>query len=390
MRPENKLIKKGSVKDIYQVSDCDDSLAFCFSDRYSIFDWGEMPDLLNDKGRSLGQISEALYGLLSSHAFWSTFFGEDEVIKSASWVKDWKDRLCSEGLKTHFIKYEQQRFVVQKVKIPKVIFDEATGQWDYSQFQDRDKTLFHLIPLEVVFRHGLPQGSSFYKRAKNRDYLKAINCSQIPVAQKNYEFQEPLIEVSTKLETTDRYLTESDEMLSLSGMNSKDFERFKNLNRVCAQALKWLFSHLNIELWDGKLEWACRYDNDQNIELMLVDSIGPDELRISYEGTELSKELLRKYYKGSSWEKSLDEARSMALERKQENWKQVVIEDFKQSPCVLKSEFKKVIEEMYRVLAKEIQLLAKKFDSSLEFEDSFEKTKSLDKVCQEVKDQTFS
>ena len=47
-----KLKYRGSVKDIYGPDE-DGALFFRFSDRYSIFDWGEMPDQLTNKGKSL-------------------------------------------------------------------------------------------------------------------------------------------------------------------------------------------------------------------------------------------------------------------------------------------------------------------------------------------------
>jgi phosphoribosylaminoimidazole-succinocarboxamide synthase len=47
-----------------------------------------------------------------------------------------------------------------------------------------------------------------------------------------------------------------------------------------------------LDLWDGKFEFV-----KANTEILLADSITPDELRITFNGTQLSKEPLRQYYK---------------------------------------------------------------------------------------------
>ena len=44
---EKNLIHKGSVKDVYEIND---GVMFDFSNRYSIYDWGKMPNLIDGKG----------------------------------------------------------------------------------------------------------------------------------------------------------------------------------------------------------------------------------------------------------------------------------------------------------------------------------------------------
>lgn len=46
--PLTHLLYSGSVKDVYGVAG-KDPFVFQFSDRYSIFDWGEMPDAIPGK-----------------------------------------------------------------------------------------------------------------------------------------------------------------------------------------------------------------------------------------------------------------------------------------------------------------------------------------------------
>ena len=47
----------GSVKDLEVIEKAEETKSgigrFQFSDRYSVFDWGEMPDLITNKGKAL-------------------------------------------------------------------------------------------------------------------------------------------------------------------------------------------------------------------------------------------------------------------------------------------------------------------------------------------------
>ena len=53
-----------------------------------------------------------------------------------------------------------------------------------------------------------------------------------------------------------------------------------------------LFLEKGLDLWDGKFEFV-----KANNDILLADSITPDELRITFKGTQLSKEPPRQYYK---------------------------------------------------------------------------------------------
>ena len=62
------LIYEGSVKDIYQ--DNPDELVFKFSDRFSVFDWGAMPNEIPSKGEALARMSAAFFDMISSSSQW--------------------------------------------------------------------------------------------------------------------------------------------------------------------------------------------------------------------------------------------------------------------------------------------------------------------------------
>lgn len=61
-----KNIYTGSVKDIYQK---DDTLIFHFTNRYSIYDWGQMPDLIEQKGEALATTARLIYTMIADPIF---------------------------------------------------------------------------------------------------------------------------------------------------------------------------------------------------------------------------------------------------------------------------------------------------------------------------------
>ena len=65
------VYRYGSVKKIRGVEGRSPWL-FDFSDHYSLFDWGKMPDPLPLKGKSLALMTLALYDHLSSPNSWKS------------------------------------------------------------------------------------------------------------------------------------------------------------------------------------------------------------------------------------------------------------------------------------------------------------------------------
>ena len=54
------ILYRGSVKNVRgEVSA--KTLVFEFSDRYSVFDWGEMPDQLHEKGKTLAIMGKSFF-----------------------------------------------------------------------------------------------------------------------------------------------------------------------------------------------------------------------------------------------------------------------------------------------------------------------------------------
>lgn len=313
-----KLVYKGSVKDLYQQ---DDALFFEYSNRYSIFDWGEMPDEIPLKGQALASMAASFFEYLSKQGFDSHYI----ATKSPTSIQ------------------------VQPVQVLRPAWQ--SGKYDYSMYADRPTST--LVPLEVIFRRFLGQGNSLEGRLKkNPAYLADLGLAEIPTAANS--FDPALIEVSTKLETSDRYLTRS-EMTEMNVLSDAEFRAMREQTQAIVRLLEKQFSSFGVKLWDGKLEFAFGKEGPSGQrDLLLVDSIGPDELRLTYEGLPLSKEFLRQLYSDSSWSRAVKKAKELAAERKSQDWKGICQNELKEQPLPLTKEQIEVSSLLYQALANEV------------------------------------
>ena len=293
---KKKLLHRGSVKDIYQISD--EELLFQFSNRYSIFDWGEMPDEIPNKGRSLAKLGNKLLC-----------------------------RLSEDGFSTHFLRSGPSdcEMVVKAVTVPR------EGLAIY-----KTKPTNILVPLEVIYRFGVPKGSSLLKRYSTEEQWIAAG-----YARKYHEgedFAQVKLDYTTKLERLDRVLSEQ-EARELSGMDEVEWKNLNEFATATATRVREIFNQSELKLWDGKFEFAL----DENRKPMLVDSIGLDEIRLTYQGTPLSKELLRQLYVASDWYQALTKAK----EASPQNFKDVCELELKQKPEPLARDQLAAISDLY-------------------------------------------
>lgn len=328
---ELKLVYEGSVKRVYAAPGDGHWLWFQFTDDYSVFDWGKMPDTIERKGICLA--------LLGAHFF---------------------ERMEARGIPSHFKRLTNARgnslSLAQAASAQEPVFMEVLkadvyrprcvsilGQPVYAYPAIPENTTTRLVPLEVVFRFGMPAGSSLRSRLeKDPDYASQLGLTAIP--GDNQWFDKPVLEFFTKLEPKDRLLTLS-EALAISGLAPQQFQSLAELALKAASELFLLFKEKNIELWDGKFEFIL-HDG----KLLLADSIGPDELRLIYKGVHLSKEIIRQVYRGTPWETSLKKAQQLARQRGNDDWKAICTDELGQKPERLSPEFKQKIDHLYGAL----------------------------------------
>ena len=146
------------------------------------------------------------------------------------------------------------------------------------------------------------------------------------------------LDYTTKLERLDRVLSEQ-EARELSGMDEVEWKNLNEFATATAARVREIFGRSELKLWDGKFEFAL----DENRKPMLVDSIGLDEIRLTYQGIPLSKELLRQSYVASDWYLALAKAKAASPQ----NFKNVCELVFNQKPEPLARDQLAAISDLY-------------------------------------------
>ncbi|UCF98685.1 MAG: phosphoribosylaminoimidazolesuccinocarboxamide synthase [Spirochaetaceae bacterium] len=293
----------GSVKDLLVISPAFENHEgvgnFVFSDRYSVFDWGEMPDHIAGKGRALAAMAAFNFEQLERRGLRTHYQG---LVGESGKLVQFSD--LAEG---------QGGLATMQVSLARVYHpivrefsseSEIEVRYDYTFFEKhRTRINNYLVGLEIIFRNGLPLGSSVFKRMERAEQLtdarqrrqelegilKELGLRQAP--QPGQMLPRPIMSFTTKLEAGDRELSEG-EAYRLSGLRRRDFNSLKQLALqvnalISDQAERTGFVH-----YDGKIEAVW------NNGLVVCDVIGTfDENRFSWQGEQISKEVLRQWYK---------------------------------------------------------------------------------------------
>jgi phosphoribosylaminoimidazole-succinocarboxamide synthase len=176
----------------------------------------------------------------------------------------------------------------------------------------------------------------------NWDFFSAPNFGDM--------FESPIIEYSTKLESTDVYIPK-DRAANIAGLTGRELHRLTELVRIVAYRLRDIFERTGLVLWDGKLEFAFGdVDEEGHRTFQLVDSVGPDELRLTFNGVQLSKECLRKPYRGSDWHNNIGLSKKLAKDRGQRDWKSICTKELASEPPNLSVSLLEQISGMYQAL----------------------------------------
>jgi len=287
---------------------------FDFTDDYSVFDWGTMPDRIPEKGRSLCTMGAFNFERLEAAGVPTHYRG---VGPDAGPLAELDD--------------PPRELAVDLVRVPDLPF--ADGAYDYDAFHGAVESNY-LIPLEIVFRNTVPVGSSLRTRGDPVDY--GLDLSAWP--EEPVELPEPVVEFSTKYEEQDRYLDrdEADRIAGAAGLDALD-ALAREVNRVVTErAAEAGFVHE-----DGKIE-CCYVDGTVKV----ADVVGTfDENRFAYDGQEVSKEVVRQYYKHShpEWVEAVSEAKAEADHRGVADWRPLCAVD----PDPLPSSVVTAVSDLY-------------------------------------------
>lgn len=316
----------GSVKDLEFLKKPENGQTglgnFIFSDRYSVFDWGEMPDHILHKGKALCIMSAYFFEKLEAMGIKTHYLG-----------------VVEKGQLKRLAQVQEPANAIQ-VKLLRVVRPELNGNtFDYSIFQK--ETSNFLIPLEVIYRNSLPEGASVFKRLKEGSLkLKDIGLDEMPSPGQILE--KPIVDVSTKLETIDRYIS-WDEAQKISGLSKEELEKIKRMILVINGLITNEVERVGLINEDGKFEFGF----DEKRSLVLLDVLGtPDECRFTFEGLPVSKEVARIYYRNTPWYKDVEEAKKKDKVR----WKELV----NSKPSPLPARLSELISQLYQACCNEI------------------------------------
>jgi phosphoribosylaminoimidazole-succinocarboxamide synthase len=316
----------GSVKDVVVIEAPQGEKSgigkFVFSDRFSVFDWGKMPDTIPNKGKAI--------------CIMGAFFFES---------------LEKENIKTHYMgvvdggkitrlsdtKNPPGEMIVKLVRVLKPELKD--GKYDYSIYK-KERVNF-LIPLEVIYRNSLPEGSSIFKRLKEGK-IKPQDLGLEEYPRPGQKLPKTIVDISTKLESTDRYIS-WDEAMEIAGLSESEADRIKEMTIFASSMITSQTEKKRISNEDGKFEFA--FDERRNI--MFVDVLGtPDECRFILDGFHISKEVLRKFYRKTSWYVEIEEAKK----KDQVMWRNFV----KSSPPRLPDDIMKLVSQLYMSCCNEV------------------------------------
>jgi phosphoribosylaminoimidazole-succinocarboxamide synthase len=303
---------------------------FHFSDRFSVFDWGEMPDHIDKKGEALC--------LMGAYCF--------ERLEEKSLLSHYKG-LIEDGKPKRFndLKAPSNLMEVGLVSVyrPETRVENGKLMYDYSAYTSNLKNC--IIPLEVIYRNGLPEGSSVFKRLEQgKVTLQELGLDHYP--KPGERLTKPIFDVSTKLEETDRYVT-WEEAGKIAGLTNIEAAAVKVVLAKVNETINEIAAKAGLVNEDGKIELA--FDNQRR--LMVIDVIGTlDECRFTLDGLHVSKEIARQFYKKTTWYKDIEEAKKTAEAKGIKDWKSLV----KTPPPNLDSKLKTIISQMYMAAANDM------------------------------------
>jgi phosphoribosylaminoimidazole-succinocarboxamide synthase len=270
--------------------------AFRFTDDYSVFDWGTMPDEIPRKGASLCVMGAFNFERLVEAGVPTHYRGvvaDGEVVDLASAIE---------------AGHTPREMAIELTRVSDLPF--VDGAYDYDAYHDAAGENY-LIPLEIVFRNTVPVGSSLRSRTDPRDHGLAFDTWPAGAV----DLDDPIVEFSTKYEEGDRYLdrTEADRIAGAAALD--DLEA---LAREVNRSLTERADEVGLTHQDGKIE--CLYHGG---EIRVADVVGTfDENRFSYAGQQVSKEVLRQYYRREhpAWVDAVASAKERATAAGIEDW----------------------------------------------------------------------
>ncbi len=266
--------------------------AFVFTDAYSVFDWGPMPDPIPGKGASLCTMGAFNFERLESEGVPTHYRGVSGSARALAGVRE-----------------PPREMAIDLTQVPDLPHEGR--EYDYEAYHAEAGGNV-LVPLEVVFRNRVPVGSSLRRRSEPTDH--GLSFEEWP--PDTVDLAEPVVEFSTKYEESDRYL-DREEADAIAGR--ADIDELAGLARAVNRIVTERAERAGLVHEDGKIE--CLYYDG---EVRVADVVGTfDENRFSYGGRGISKEVIRQYHKREqeAWVAAIEEAKARAKREDVADWR---------------------------------------------------------------------
>src|ERR1700722_19719140 len=183
---------------------------FEYTDNFTVFHYGRMPDLIPGKGEATCRIAVFNFTMLETA-----------------------------GVPTHFRRFiAPNRIEFDLARVP----DPAAG----APAPDSGN---YLVPVQVIFRNELPRGSSVHRRlAAGTLALPDLGLQSVPAVGEKLEH--PMIEYATMLEATNRFIG-APQAQRLAGLSDKQFREMGDITTKVNELITGHASEIGLRHCDG-------------------------------------------------------------------------------------------------------------------------------------------
>ena len=226
---------------------------FEYTDNYTVFHYGRMPDVIPGKGEAICRMAVANFMMLEAA-----------------------------GVPTHF-----RRFIAPS----RIEFDLAPVPGQDAVTMPTPGATNYLVPVQVIVRNELPQGSSVHRRLAAGTLTPAdLGLREVPAAGEKID--PPLFEFATMLEDVNRFVSAA-EAQRVAGLSDELFQEMHDTSVTVNEALTRHAGEVGLRHCDGKVEYLVSADG----RMVLADSPGtPDESRLMFGDMHCGKQVIRNWY----------------------------------------------------------------------------------------------
>jgi len=265
---------------------------FNFRPDYSVFDWAhggyEMPDKI--PGKDVAQCLTGAY-----------FFEQVEKMGIPTTYICLLRPDTGEVLpRGEPVPTNRMKIRIARVVKPEHMMNGPDGKQVPSYREYREDLRCKVVPVEFIFRFGLPKGSSAFRRMrKGAAKPEFFGLEAVPGTDDPIWFGIPRMDYSTKFDPRgDVYDLGRDWYRYNSGMREMEMRWIDAATMAVAEVMGREYKRIGMDLWDGKLEFVFdpgAHPSERTISL--GDVPGPlDEVRVLAGGQQRSKQFVRDVY----------------------------------------------------------------------------------------------